>query len=99
MSAIYLRPARSHGSDHDSSTHGSSSASSHASDDSHATSSHGDSSHGDSSHGASDHGSEPNVFVLGSYFDYDTFVVLLSIVGCCAMVRVAGRVCIVRRAG
>eukprot|EP00752_Nemacystus_decipiens_P005207 g4726.t1 len=32
------------------------------------------------------HDADPSVFVLGEYFDYDTFVVLLSIVGGCAIV-------------
>lgn len=56
-------------------------------DDSHATS---DSSHATShgsSHGSS-HSANPSVFALGSYFDYDIFIVLLSIVGGSAMVSV-----------
>lgn len=66
------------------------------SDNGHHDSGH-DSSHGsdhDSSHG-SDHDSHdshysPNVFVLGDYFDYDTFIYLLSIVGGCALVSSQG---------
>ncbi|CAM9808147.1 unnamed protein product [Pylaiella littoralis] len=44
------------------------------------------SSGGDKSYDKSYKSPDPSVFVLGEYFDYDTFVLLVSIVGGCAIV-------------
>lgn len=58
-------------------------------DDSHATDDDGAHASSQSSHSnshESSHAADPNVFGLGSYFDYDIFIILLSIVGGSAMV-------------
>lgn len=43
-------------------------------------------SHAEDGYPADAYPADPSVFVLGKYFDYDTFVVLVSIVGGCAIV-------------
>lgn len=69
--------------------HQSTSDDSHAADDSHATDDDGAHASSQSSHASShdsSHAADPNVFALGSFFDYDVFIILLSIVGGSAMV-------------
>lgn len=81
VSSVAFFLCSSHGSDDD-----------HSDYDSHATS-HSDDSHSTGHSDDDSHAADPSVFVLGEFFDYDTFIFLVSIVGGCAIVSLVVPCC------